>query len=518
VDEALFEKHLKLLENEGTWPYREWNEAIAYLKKAAEEKDDISRAVNVIEGLFQKCHHVDIITAAADTLVVHYLNVNDYDALSSLTKRRDSHNDIAEALCRYAEQGKVPSSAIYLLVESLAFSWISHYKIHDALAFYIGKDRDKMRAVLTLMNERSWLKKQIPACELCMFIPREYACSSEIDVPKEVQKLQPEMPITWSGIRRCPQCGNYYETSYAVEYESPTDGMSVGITIDIKRLSPPDALNILKDKDLDDLRQSYDGLIEKAVRLLEHPEKYLRDDAACTLTLHHLKRKNWKEIQSLLHHGEDNVRLTTLKMLGRGDLSMLAPLAGSLEEMLSDRSLEVKKEAACLLSHYYFHLRTLEKLIDLAGPDDPVMRGRVIHMIRSAPGADMRPFMAIIREALASKDESLRYEATCALTEATDRKIEVPQGIEALTTLLGHEKKKIRDRAASTLKIILRRIRDTAIPVLLALLADGQEGAAFALAQYGKMSRKNAQYIIAEIERADICNEKAEKILKMLKP
>ena len=46
---------------------------------------------------------------------------------------------MAEALCRHTKQKKVPSQAIYLLIESLAFSWISQYKIYDALASYAGK-------------------------------------------------------------------------------------------------------------------------------------------------------------------------------------------------------------------------------------------------------------------------------------------------------------------------------------------------------------------------------------------
>ena len=82
MDGALFETNLKVLTEEDPWPHNEWKEALAFFRKTAEEGSDISRAAQAIEGLFLKCHHIDIMALAADTLVAHYLNIRDYDALS----------------------------------------------------------------------------------------------------------------------------------------------------------------------------------------------------------------------------------------------------------------------------------------------------------------------------------------------------------------------------------------------------------------------------------------------------
>jgi len=707
IDEAIFEKHLTCLIADDPWPHRQWNDSLVVFMKAAGAGIDISPATGAIENLFLKCHHSDILALAADTLVEHYLAVSDFDALSRLARKEKTHDEIAEALCRHCMRGKVPSRAIYLLVESMGLSWLSQYRIYDSLAYYIGKDESRMAEVLTLMNERAWLREKIPAflkgalfilkkldhavlactvpfllvllphekvtmdsmevirllaeldvditsalpaveelldhrsdavrrlaayslvvyrgdkpltdfsmfdhlvrdtrasvragaldalgfsmgqgkmharecssrvarmlvdddaairksaflvlekalragtdcdpgmetmtylfihrrhgdhylfryliwrvernlqtaqalldvlqsparglseemkllaghcreicagthipaCTICAFIPREHTCSFELDVPGEVMKLQPEKPVSWSGIRRCPQCGNYYRTSYSVEYESPTEGMSVDIDIEITRLSPPEALELLSDKDLEALRESYDGLIEKALRLKAHPERYLREDGACTLTLHYLRRKGWKELNSLLHQGDEVIRLTSLKILSRGEMPVIAEIAGSIELLLKTGSMEIKKNAAMLLARYYFHVRDIRALKRISEMDDTVVRTAVIQMIRADGTGDTEIFLRLMREPLASTDENLRYQAGLALTESIAMHMDVSRSIERLIELVSHEKKRIREQALSLLKQVVDRVGlDILMPALVTLLADDGTG------------------------------------------
>ena len=281
----------------------------------------------------------------------------------------------------------------------------------------------------------------IPSCSLCKFIPREFSCSLECDVPKEVMKLLPEMPISSPGLRQCPRCGNYYKTSYSFEYESPTDGMSVSLDIGIRRLSPPEALHFIEGGDLDNLRKSYDGLIEKAARLLEHPERYLREDAVCTLTLHYLGRKNWIEITSLIRNDDDVVKLTSLKILSQCEMPELDGAAVSIEALLNNTGIEVRKHAAMLLARYYFHIRNTEKLKKMAEMDDPVVTTAAIQMILSDKAIDLKPFLSIIRNSLASADENLRYQAKNAIVASIEKRIEVSSTIESLIALLSDEKK-----------------------------------------------------------------------------
>jgi len=310
-------------------------------------------------------------------------------------------------------------------------------------------------------------------CNICRFIPADYTYYQEFNIPKEVFRLKPDNPISQGGLRRCSECGNYYTISYSVEYESPIDGMGCTEVFDIKRLYPPEALDILKDGQLEELEKSYDTLIRKAEVNLTHTERYLREDSASILVFHSLKRGDWKRMEDLLSNKEEHVRLTVLKIVSNRSLSEITPVIDVLEDLTEDKNNEIKKQSSILLWRYYFDKKTFNKMEKLISKEDPLIRSTAIHMITSDETIDMKPFMSVIRESMMSSDINLRFYAGEALKKAIYKKIDVSENIELLVRMSSHKDRRIRASSVSVLKDVMNLVGVAKVmPVLIELLSD----------------------------------------------
>ncbi|MGV8125367.1 MAG: hypothetical protein AB2L14_36945 [Candidatus Xenobiia bacterium LiM19] len=162
MEEALSAKYREYLEKEDSGHCGQWQEALLFFKGRAEAGEDISPAVHAIKKAYLDSRNVDIMACAADALTAHFLNCGAFDELSGLIRRREFGAYITEAMCRSAERGAVAPGSVFLLVESLAFSWLTRYKAKDAIVHYIGSDAERMKAVLAIMSEKAWLRGQIP--------------------------------------------------------------------------------------------------------------------------------------------------------------------------------------------------------------------------------------------------------------------------------------------------------------------------------------------------------------------
>jgi HEAT repeat protein len=298
----------------------------------------------------------------------------------------------------------------------------------------------------------------VKVCSICKFIPREYFTSYESDVPKGVQKLIPQNPIQVTGNRKCPECGNYYSVDYDEEWESPTDGMSCIITIEIKRLTPLDALRTLKDKDLEEIKSKYDELIHRAESAINHPESYLREDAAAALAKHYIDKGEWEKIRELLKHEDKYVRLTVMNILNKQETTLTGQFIPTFESLLQDENDEIKKIACTRLFRFYSEANDSDKLKELVEKGGKIVKSTAIQLLRNDANADLRPFMPFIRESLTHSDVNLQSQAWCSLVQAIQNGIEVSINLELITRLISDENEKIRESATCALKDVVNKV------------------------------------------------------------
>jgi len=189
-----------------------------------------------------------------------------------------------------------------------------------------------------------------PACEICKFLPAHAVYSAQYDVPKAFELLK---QFPYGGlVRACPSCGAYYHYRCEEEWESPSDGMSVVTTITLRRLAPPEILDIFKGEELESYKLKYDRIIAGCVKDLDHFYRYAREHAAWDLLHHYLSKNMVEEIAALMRHSDAAVRLFVSKIFADkandGDVEA-APFIEALKLGLSDTDDGVRRNCSRIL-------------------------------------------------------------------------------------------------------------------------------------------------------------------------
>jgi len=117
-------------------------------------------------------------------------------------------------------------------------------------------------------------------CSICSHLPARVLGSSESDVPLAAHRLEPG--DGWDSgerERRCPECGNWYLSSYEWEY----DDMMIDRTLTLQRVRPSAILARADDQRAEKLRPLIDAAERRLEDDLRHPNPQVREQAATLL-------------------------------------------------------------------------------------------------------------------------------------------------------------------------------------------------------------------------------------------
>ena len=158
----IISEQLNLINNGDTWPFGNWKKAAGLLKEAGEKGEDISPAIDGLKKVFLESRHVPLMETACDTVVIHFLNIKNYDKILELLKDKKFSQHIAGAFSRCADMGRIDEENLFLLTESLLNRDVSQYRIYSGLKAYIDNREDRLIKVLELFDGNNALRKFIP--------------------------------------------------------------------------------------------------------------------------------------------------------------------------------------------------------------------------------------------------------------------------------------------------------------------------------------------------------------------
>ncbi len=306
-------------------------------------------------------------------------------------------------------------------------------------------------------------------CSICDALPREGAWYRRGDVPENIKRLRLD-----GEYRVCPECRTVYVTSYEGEW----DDMSYDETWTLRRLTPTEAVAKLKGEEQAWQKSHLDERLDLQRARLEHPKKWLREDASWVLTSHHCSQGEWKAIASMVDHADGDVRLHAIETLYRRmvETGTAVPLE-LFQKGLEDEVVVVRRAAVIAVTHRclqqgldgpihdlvqstdvetaaaaVFELESMagkgsdisdfaQDLLTLAGHDNTKLR-RAVHRALSRITKSEHlatTAVALFVEKLSSHNNDLRNDACDSLASLASEGCDISPALPALAELLTNE-------------------------------------------------------------------------------
>lgn len=362
------------------------------------------------------------------------------------------------------------------------------------------RESARIRAALSGFPILPELHDANPVCSICASIPRSQEYSYEGEVPPAFEKLElvsSEEHSLPAEMRRCPECGSFYEYSF----EAETEDMSHYVSIQLRRVAPAEMLSRARGSLLVRVQNSYPSLIENAKQNLDHPVRRERAEAAWALASHAIDHGEFDLLAALCANEDKIIRSEAIHEASAAcDAGRESrPIGVLLAARLDDSAEEIGAVAARGLARLMIGQGDTEGLLDLLHRRPAVIASAAqqVWLALAASTLKAEPLIGRLTELIAHPLELARRYATLALKAAgfpgpgPEAGSLVTGRLEAFFSALSHSDARIRCDAADALRgaLELNLNIDPAVPRLIELLVD-QESAWHANRTLGALAGK----------------------------
>jgi hypothetical protein len=266
-------------------------------------------------------------------------------------------------------------AAVRPLVPELA-NKVYREGVAEYLALLIGRDeawRERIAGWVTEAGvgdapsavEILGIRPMAVKCGFCIDLKRGYSTRTSEGHQERIAGMLGPVSLQPSsrGLRRCPECGDWYRFWEWAEDRGYYYGDAEGVAL--VRLSPADALEHLSGLDLEEWEAGYDERLERSQSGLVHPERSVKKEAAWEVARHCLQMGDPDGLRALLEHHADVVRNEAVHTIRRaqeptrgGSSQMkyeplivdLAPLAELLKPLTKSDDHHVREAAKWLVA------------------------------------------------------------------------------------------------------------------------------------------------------------------------